>query len=225
MWDNQNQQTGHIPEDFVQNKSLEYLRQKYKGSFLSFRSVNALLEVNTIEGKRADGLLYYKNGKSYFTASLEAKSYGTISALRPKVDEYAFSNRAALFLAIVALSFLFAVVFLDVDYVPIMIFLCAGIVLYFISFNKDSDKSGYLYSEVMRQIEQYPANERWLAVAEDCFDEKMTIDDLKKICNKCKVGLLCVNYQGKVKMLVNPIKQGGDYLPFYSNDSRLNLLQ
>lgn len=220
--DNQNQQTGYISEQFVQDMALEFLRLKYSKSFIFSNNVTALQEVYTQEKNRADGLAFFKRGNSYFTASLEAKSYKTLYALKEQIDENQFNTRRQVFWAISGISYIVALTIFQADFLHSMLFWFGFHVLGdFFLFHNNTDKNSYKFVEVMRQIEQYPANEQWLAVSEDCFSDKVSEDYLIKICSKASIGLLCVSAEGDVDILLKASKQQGDFLHFYSSDSRI----
>ncbi len=217
-------QSGHIDEEFVKYKALEFLQKRYRGGLFSANTVIALPEVYTVEGKRADGLAFYTSGRSSFTASLEAKSYSTLNVIKPEVDHQSFEHRRLIFWAIGGISYVFACILLSMSAAHITI--CWGLFLLagdYAIFKTDHEKLDYYSSFVFRQMRQYPANEKWLAVAEDCFDDnKMTEEDLMKVCKKANVGLICVTDRGKIDVMVKPVKQFGNFLPYYSKDSRIS---
>ena len=181
-------------------------------------------EVYTQERNRADGLVFFKQWNSYFTVSLEAKAYNEIKALRPQVDEYEFKYRRQIFWAIGGISYIFILIFLNAELLQAMLYWGCFVMGDYLLFHTNIEKKNYIYTAVFRQLEQYPANEQWLAVAEDCFNEKMSEEDLMKICKKANVGLLLVTSEGDVELLLNANKQKSSFLSFYSSDIRISNL-
>ncbi len=80
----------------------------------------------------------------------------------------------------------------------------------------------YKAVDVIRQIERYPANEKWIALSTDSYN-KVSVKDKKTLHKKCKnknIGLILVSPGGKVRIekypqYINTKFRDGDYLKYY----------
>ena len=75
--------------------------------------------------------------------------------------------------------------------------------------------------DVIDQLKQYPANEKWLAFSKDSFESlsKNNQTDLKKICKARGIGLML--YGRRIKVIHRPRfhwNLGKDFIKYYSRE-------
>ena len=79
---------------------------------------------------------------------------------------------------------------------------------------------------VIRQLAQYPANERWLAFSKDSLNSLDThkLKALDKICKYKGIGIIIVSRNGHAKIRRSASmkwKWFGDFLTYYSHEKRI----
>lgn len=214
-------------ERTVQEVSLKYLEKYYKPKA---SKLYANIEERTKKEygmKRADGLLVYPTwfGRLY-TISMEAKSHKTLSALKPyKINKLWYRDAARVgFLVTMATGTLFLLGRSDLNIfirllTPIAVFIVAS--LLYAYYNRNSYK--YQEMDVLKQVFQYPANEKWITFSYDALQMIPTAsrENLFKICQARGVGLLLVHANKEVDLRFKPeahTKWKGDYVSFYHNE-------
>ena len=215
-------------ERTVQEVSLKYL-EKYYGD--KSKNIYANIEERTkkIHGmKRADGLLVYPSwfGRLY-TISMEAKSHKTLSALKPyKINKLWYKDAAIKGFWVTLAS---GVIFLigNAEHSPYLRFLLPLVIwLLSSSIYAYMTRNSHKYQEldVLKQVFQYPANEKWITFSYDALQmlEMRSKDNLFKICEARGVGLLLVHANKQVDLRLKPQKHTklfGDYVGFYHNET------
>lgn len=208
--------------------ALNYLTRKYERRAQKGR-VFADIEVRTRRksgGRRADGLLAYRNRWGQLrVVSMEAKSFNTLNAIRPRLDYRLLvwnSLRAGLLICILSGSFFlwyrYETLFRNVI-IPIAVF-AIGTVLYAWLTRRHF---GHFSVDMIKQLIRYPANFRWLAVSRDALgalsQEKRNA--LIKLCRQHSVGLISVKHAGQVEELVPARarwKWWGSFLGVYARE-------
>lgn len=220
-----------MAETTVQTKALAYLKKQYKNKARRGK-IFAQAEVRTKKehgSKRADGLLAYKHWLwGVYVVSLEAKSHKTLPAIKPKLDKqlYAFNIvRAAIIITILSGTFFILYKWDDGFWqfiIPIVVFVLSGGLYAWITRNH----FGHRTLKVVEQIEQYPADERWLAFSKDAFYD-LTFEkqkQLKLICRYHGIGLLVADGKGNIERLSKPKFKWDwwhDYLRFYAREKEI----
>lgn len=220
-----------LSEKIVQERALRYLRKKYRLKANRGR-VFAKMEVKTRKkygGKRADGLLAYRSWLGQMRViSLEAKSHKTLAAIRPKrKDQQLFLKSLWMGLAVCigsgAFFFLYRMddVYLQFA-VPLNILVAAALLYGYLT----RESSQYQFAKVLEQLQQYPANQQWLAFSADSLDSMPEQEKkyLRKICQRKGFGILIVFSKGKVKRWLSPTfqrKYFGDFLQYYSLEKEI----
>jgi hypothetical protein len=218
-----------LSETRVQMAALQYLERKYQRWARGGR-VFSDIEVHTRRkagGKRADGLLAYRpwiGGTR--VVSMEAKSYNTLRAIRPRLNIWQFLGncaRAGFIICVLSGAFFTFYRFEDTYWqfaIPINTLVIGALLYGALTRNH----YGHLTVDMIRQLTQYPANFRWLAVSRDSLgalsQEKRTA--LLKICRHQGVGLLSVNGSGYVEEVVKARKKSkwfGDFLSVYAREA------
>lgn len=213
---------GSLRERTVQQAAAEWLKNNLS-SRANLNAAHYWLEVTVSKDSlrgwgRADALVAAvdDSGKIY-TASLEAKSLRTLCALRG----YSITAFQLIIAALLAtICWLLLDMLLDGQYRAITI-ASAFIVLlpawFLILFLKSLFiKPAY----VVRQVLDYPADERWIAVSRDALDALGNqLQDLQDICLGKGIGLLEVSRQKNVYVILEakPRKRPGRFLQQYSN--------
>lgn len=220
-----------LVETTVQAEAIKYLVKRYRPQGRK-RKIFAQAEVRTKKkhgSKRADGLLAFRHWLwGTYVVSLEAKSYKTLPAIKPKLDRqlYAFNIfKVALAITVASGAFFFLYRWDDGFFqfiVPGTVFLLSGAGYAWWS------KGHYRHRtlKVVQQITQYPADDRWLAFSKDAFNdlslEKQ--DQLRRICRYRGIGLLVVAPNEKPALLARPKFHWDwwhDYLRFYSKEKEI----
>lgn len=221
----------NLLESTVQNSAQAFLAKRY-GGLTGSRKLFSKTEVRTKQkygGKRADGLLAYKHWLfGTYVISMEAKSYKTLPAMKPKFDAWFFLKncfQAGLVICIVSGAF-FAFYKMDDLFLQIIIpanaFLIGTLLYGILTFTNYSNK----IVSVVKQVNQYPANEKWLAFSVDSLDKmgKREVRHLRKICKARGIGILEVKAKNKVKIRIKPKMQfnyGKGFLRYYSKEKEI----
>lgn len=220
-----------LAETTVQIKALEYLEARYRRKAKRGR-IFAQPEVRTKRAhgsKRADGLIAFRHWLwGVYVVSLEAKSSKTRPAITPRIDRkrYLFNTlRAALLITILSGTFFFLYKLDDGFWqfiLPGSVFLTAAVLYAILTRNH----FGHRTLKVVEQIEQYPADERWLAFSEDAWGDFTAEQQqqLQKICRYHGIGLLLVGQGGRVERKIRARFHWDwwhDYLRFYSREKEI----
>lgn len=215
-----------LPEITVQHTAQQFLFQRYrkkarKGKIFSRTEVRTRRKFG---GKRADGLLAFQH---YFwgtyVVSMEAKSYKTLSNIKPRRDDTLFlknSFMAGLNLCVFSGMF-FAIYRMDDSFLqfmlPLNVLVCGALTYGFFTVHSFRHKT----AAVIRQLAQYPANERWLAFSQDSLEkmQKEKLRSLDLICKGRGIGIIVVSGNGRAKVRRSASmrwKWFGDFLAYYS---------
>lgn len=215
-----------LVESTVQRVAQDYLTNRYR-KWSRNRRLFSQIEVRTKKqygNKRADGLLAFKHWfLGTYVVSMEAKSYKTLPAIKPKFDSRHYIQNCLLsgFIICILSGAFFAFYKLDDAFmrlfIPISGFAVGTILYGIITLNDFSHK----VIAVVKQIGQYPANEQWLAFSQDSLnsisDKKQK--DMLRICKSRGIGVLIVQQKGRVVIKNKPKSRwnwGRDYLRFYA---------
>ncbi|MCH2043192.1 MAG: hypothetical protein MK212_03570 [Saprospiraceae bacterium] len=180
--------------------------------------------------KRADGMMAYKlSTKKAYVISMEAKSHKTLPALKPyRVDKLWYRDsmwKGFLFCMLTGVLFI-AWSWRDAGYLrvllPFGVWAIATLIHAF--FFRNSYK--YQEMQVIHQVFQYPGNEQWLSFSEDAFDmiDKKLQSNLFKICEARGVGVIMVDANKRVNVIVKPKKHKrffGDFLIYYHYENEI----
>lgn len=216
----------NLTEDFVQRYAMRYLQKIYSrksigSNFFAKEEVRTKKEYGS---KRADGLLVFRHWLwGQYVVSMEAKSYKTMPALKPRLDPYKLMwNSLKMGAGICLLSGSYLALYRMSDglfqfMLPLNVFIWSALLYGWLTFKSNRHK----VVNVIEQLMQYPANEQWLAFSVDSFEKlsKPNQKILKSISKYEGVGILLVKPSGKVKRLVkasSSIKWWGSYTKYYS---------
>jgi hypothetical protein len=216
-----------IVQDTAQTFLYNWYRKKARKGLVFSRT-----EVRTRQkfgGKRADGLLAFQHYLwGTYVISMEAKSFKTLSAIKPKRDDNLLiwnSIKAGLKFCVLSGMF-FALYRMDDGFLqfilPLNMFVCGSMIFGFFTLQSYRHKT----VNVIRQLAQYPANERWLAFSKDSLDllEKDKLKALDKICKFKGIGIIVVSKKGRAKVQRSASMQWkwfGDFLSYYSHEKRI----
>lgn len=219
---------GRLSERYVQKAAIKWLTSYYGQSdiqvVVSEKEVRVKSKDNLGSG-RADGLIVaqFSDGTIY-TASLEAKSSKTIFNISPFYRDGKWLLHAVLVgvtgLILAGLvgwsvgGWFWACVF------PLLAFVGVGFVYLMITY----DYSHYRPIDVIAQVKRYPANEQWLAISTDVYNQLGQEQGvLHKDCQKEGIGLIRVSAGQLVTLLEAPRAQSlprgyQDYLACYARE-------
>lgn len=212
----------------VQDIALVHLEQRYHSKARGGRMYSRI-EVRTRKkygGKRADGLLAFKRWLlGTYVVSMEAKSFKTLPAMKPYRDDRIWLTNslwAGLLILLGTGAFLF--LFRKSDgfwqfLIPLNVFLLATAAYAYFTRNSYRHK----VVDVIDQVHQYPANEKWLAFSADSFYDILSQkqEDVKTICKYQGIGIIIVHSERRVDILSEPktrLKLRKDYLIYYSKE-------
>ena len=219
-------------ERTVQETAQKYLESYYKRK-AKRRRLYSKIEVRTRKeygGFRADGFLAFKKrwtGELY-VVSMEAKSYKTLKAIQPYRDNKLWFKNSlwAGFLFSVGTGGAFALVGFENAILGLMFFLGSlvlGSVAYaFVTINSFQHKN----IKVLDQVEQYPANEKWISISEDSFEDidPKGQDVFLKVCKSRGYGLIMVDRRKKNHRYYKPKKKYrlfGSFVKYYSLEDEI----
>ena len=216
-----------LTEKHIQQKSILFLETHYQNKYepASIYSQQEVRTVNKYKKKRADGFLcFHSSIRQEHTISIEAKSHKTLGALLPMWNDkdFIFALVTGILLALI-LGYIYS----DLEwYWMTLIFisaLIAGILISLVItllFEPDHFKS----MGVMNQVDQYPANEKWVAISKDslnlssikktAFNRRNNYDNFLRIAKKKGVGILVISRK-REEILIEPAFRKGDYLNCY----------
>ena len=220
-----------LSEKVVQETAQAFLYQRYrkkarKGKIFSKLEARTRREYG---GKRADGLLAFNHFLwGTYAVSMEAKSYKTLSSMKPtRNDNLLLWNSFKAGLAVCVMSGMFFAIYkLDDGFLqillPINTFVCSAVIYGFFTSNSYRHKT----VNVIKQLAQYPANERWLAFSKDSMNalSKDQVSKLNKICKYKGIGIIIVSKKGRAEAYRTASmrwKWFGDFIKYYSSEKRI----
>lgn len=224
---------GKKDEITVQRDAVHLLVRHYK-SQLEWHSITYQIEAVIFNeckmGKgRADGLIVARLAdESIFTASVEAKSFRTLRNLEPtplnkKRINHALVVGVTIFLLVFTTGWLLSDSFFWKWSFPLLMFFVGGSTFYgFMSENRR-----YRPIHVINQIKCYPANDKWIAIPSDTYNQlvaKNTQKPLLKDCRKEGIGLIQIRPGFQSSILLEPKttwNQKSQYLDCYRKGRQL----
>lgn len=212
-----------ITEQFVQNAVRDRLNRRYYR-----RGGDVYAGTETYTGlRRADVLLAFMRAPNRpYTVVVEAKSRTTIGNLKLKRNvrrQLKYSRLIALLLIVGLLSVTgYQWYFNALN----ALLLLVGFLLGVVAISAVAGRMDLWFTKSISAIEQlagYPANESWIAVAEDTFVKQEELTVLKKQCRKSGVGLIEVNEKGRLSLLLKPKPRHvfNDYLSDYGKKKKI----
>lgn len=218
-----------ILERTVQNKAQTFLEKKYrrKAKANRFFSKTEMPTKPKYGRKRADGFLAFRHFLwGNYVVSMEAKSIKTLPAIRPYRDDFIFVTNSLAFGFYCCLGSGAFYAFWKMDdhlwqyLIPIYTLIISALCYALLTWNSYRHQT----MDVIDQLKQYPANEKWLAFSKDSFEhlKKKNQKDLKKICKARGIGLLVCNK--RITVLIKPKFRwsfGKDFLKFYSREKEI----
>lgn len=221
----------NLSEKIVQETAQHFLYHRYRkkargGKIFSKMEARTRREYG---GKRADGLLAFRHFLfGPYTVSMEAKSFKTLASMRPIQNNNLLlwnSFKAGLLCCILS-GMIFAFYRLDDGFMQILLpvntLVCTSFIYGFFSSGSYRHKT----VAVIRQLAQYPANERWLAFSRDSLKAlpKEQVKKLDKICKYKGIGIIVVTAKGRAEVYRKASmkwKWFGDFIKYYSSEKRI----
>lgn len=223
---------GQMLESTVQEVALIFLKKYYQ--YYSFnKKFFAETEVRTKKkygSKRADGIIVFRHWLfGTYVVSMEAKSYKTLPAMKPKRDNALFLYNT--FIAGLSISILSGAFFSSFKMndgfwqiiLPLNVFVLGALAYAF--FTSKSFKHKII--DVVAQVKQYPAHVKWLAFSQDSLSalpiEK--VKNMERICRVHGIGIVVVKNKSRVEVLVKPkfkFNFWRDNVRFYSKEKDIH---
>ncbi len=220
-----------LTEKIVQETAQAFLYHRYRKKAKSGK-IFSKMEARTRKqygGKRADGLLAFNHYiLGPYAVSMEAKSYKTLASMKPvRSDNLLIWNSFKAGLACCILTGMFFAFYrLDDGFMQILLpvntLVCTAMIYGFFTSNSYRHKT----VNVIKQLNQYPANERWLAFSKDSL-KSLPKDKLKKLDQICKykgIGIIVVTKKGRAEVHRSAAmkwKWFGDFIKYYSSEKRI----
>ena len=225
---------GRLNEKHVQQVALKELAFHYGGKS-GVRAVVAKPEVRVSKHSklgfgRADGLVasLMPDGTVY-TATLEAKSARTLPNIMLRYGDkqwflHAFIAGLVGLLLTGSICWLFTDTWLLRWMLPVVAFFGVGFAYLLLTL----DHARYRLIDVVRQVKRYPANEQWIAVSADAYNEIASNlqDALRTDCQREGIGLLRVRSATQIAYLEEarpqrPPKGLDDFLQCYAQSNAI----
>lgn len=217
-----------LAEGYIKKKALQFLHQDYYRRCPINGVIYKELEAYTNEGKRADGLIIFRQkGRNPFVASLEAKSANTLRSLVEQMDLARIVDDG-LKMAVCSFAFIWLLAWMAgirqvLD--PIMALLMGvcwiWMVKAYISKVQPLGLRRHATIGALQQLKQYPADERWLAIGIDSLSKEHQFHRLLQHCRKAGIGLLVVPEVGIPSVHAHPRfstrSDVTDYSQYYKN--------
>jgi len=218
-----------ILERTVQNKTQEFLEKKYRRKAKGKR-IFSKTEMPTkakYGRKRADGFLAFQHYIwGNYVVSMEAKSKKSFPSIRPYRDEFIFvmnSLKVGFYCCIGSGAFYTLFKWNDQMWqflVPFYVLIISALIYALFTWRSYRHQT----MDVIDQLKQYPANEKWLAFSKDSFEslKKKDKKDLRKICRARGIGLII--YSNKITVLEKPKFRwhwGKDFIKYYSKEKEV----
>ncbi len=217
-----------LPEGYIKKKALQFLHQEYYRRCPINGIIYKELEAYTTEGKRADGLIIFRQkGRNPFVASLEAKSSNTLRSLVEQIDLAKIVDDG-LKMAVCSFAFIWLLAWmagvrqvLD-PFLALLMGACwIWMVKAYISTIQPLGLKRHAKIGALQQLRQYPADERWLAIGIDSLSKEDQFHRLLQHCRKAGIGLLVVPEAGSPKVHAHPRfstrSDVTDYSHYYKN--------
>ena len=217
-----------LQESYIKKKALQFLHQDYYQRCPINGIIYKELEAYTNEGKRADGLIIFRQkSRNPFVASLEAKSANTLRSLVEQIDLARIIDDG-LKVAVFSFAFIWLLAWMaGVRQVldPFLALLMGGcwvwMVKVYIATVQPLALRRHAQIGALEQLKQYPADERWLAIGIDSVSKEDQFHRLLQHCRKAGIGLIVVPVQGTPEVHVHPRfstrSDVTDYSQFYKN--------
>ena len=221
----------NLSEKEVQEAAQAFLYSRYrkkarKGKIFSKMEARTRKEYG---GKRADGLLAFHHYIwGAYTVSMEAKSFKTLASMKPTRSDnlLLWNSLKAGWICCILSGMFFAIYRLDDGFMQILLpvntLVCSALIYGFFT----SDSYRHKTVNVIKQLAQYPANERWLAFSNDSL-KSLSKDQFKKLDKICKykgIGIVVVSKKGRAEAYRYASmrwKWFGDFIKYYSSEKKI----
>jgi len=217
-----------LTEKYIQKQSVQFLKDHYENKF-EIEIGFAKQEVRTNKennGKRADGLLcFHSSRQKEHTVSIEAKSHKTLGSLLAYWDDDKLMKQFLLFafpVGLMTIYFTSSMAWYWISLIALGSFLLSIALFVIITFFLELE--GHKVVNVVNQVNQYPANEKWIAISKDSlnlthnkkseFYKNNNFDNFTRKCKNQNIGILIVTRR-KNEILVHPNYIKGKYLDCY----------
>jgi len=222
-----------LTEKYVQKATLKRLatqyEQKHNIKAVVSETEVGVKKVSKLGDGRADGLIVAKRSDGViYTVSLEAKSSKTIFNINPfyKDEKWLFHTVLA---GVVGLILAGIIGWPSGNWFWMWVFpLIVFVIICFVFVIITYDFSYYRPIDVISQIKRYPADEQWIAVSTDVYNQLSNEirRSLHKDCQKQGIGLIRVSAGERIKFLEKAKPQKlpkgyEDFLECYAREDSL----
>lgn len=206
----------HLDEDAIKKAGIRFLKDYYKYRPRTGNTVTST-DQKTDDGIITDGLFTFINEDgSPFLATLEATSFESREEVFYKKQERLLMWDSFVWSSIFAVCFFtlshyYSWVTINKNGWLVTLSLLAGILLlgYYLIRSMIANYQRYRYIYGIEQFKKYHADEQWIAIADDVFDEVTNphYEELKDQCVRNGFGLISVNPEELARKIVTPSRQ------------------
>jgi hypothetical protein len=206
----------HLDEDSIKRAGIRFFKEYYKYRPRTGNTVTSL-DQKTEDGIITDGMFtFIAEDGSPFMATLEATSSDTREEVLFRRQEKLLAWDSAVYTTFFAvilfvLSHYYDWVTVNKDgWVVVLFFLFSALMGGFFLFKSlIGGFQRYRYIYAIEQFKKYHADEQWIAIADDLFDDNNSIylKELKTQCVRNGFGLITVNQEEIAQHLITPSRQ------------------
>lgn len=211
-----------ISERFVQEAVHQQLNRKYyrrKPIYAGMESYTGL--------KRADVMLAFMRAPNRpYVVVVECKSRTTIGQLKLQADEQGNVWVGRLLAAAILLGVGTALGwnwYFNALNTSLLLGVFVGLVVILGSWLGRMELFFLQSVKAIEQLAGYPANESWIAISEDTFSNANDYRQLRRQCQKNRIGLIVVDQAGRLRLKLKPraIHVFNDYLARYGKKRKI----
>lgn len=227
-----------LTEKYIQTKAIEYLEDYYQEKYSiekdDFFSRDEVKTTKHYFNNRADGLLCFNSDKqNQHTVSIEAKSHKTLGSLLTFWNDERLGLHGIFVAIILGLASIFFYYHLAWYWISLIALATIVVMMFlFILIITVIEPHHYKLINVVTQVHQYPANEKWIALSKDSlnlakekkserFRRKTDYDNFIRICKAQGIGILIVTRR-KIIIMVKPKFVNGNYLECYAQHKNIS---
>ncbi len=206
----------HIDEDAIKKAGIRFLKDYYKYRPRTGNTITST-DQETKDGIITDCLFTFINEDGNpFLSTLEATSYET------KEEVFYKKQKKLLFWDSLVWSSILAVVFFSLSHyyswitinkngwlITLSVLALIIIIGFYFIETMIASLQRYRYIYAVEQFKKYHADEQWIAIADDVFDESTDkyYEELKNQCVRNGFGLISVDQQEIARIIITPSRQ------------------
>jgi hypothetical protein len=206
----------HLDEDSIKKAGIRFLKEYYKYRPRTGHTVTSL-DQKTDDGIITDGMFSFVSEEGTpFLATLEATSFDSKNEVLYRRQEVLLNWDSAVYTAFLVVAFFtfshyydWVTINKDGWLMSIFCLLCVAMGGFFIFKSIIGGLQRYRYIYAIEQFKKYHADEQWIAIADDVFEENTDsyLKELKTQCVRNGFGLISVNKEEVGRHLITPSRE------------------